>query len=133
VCYDVTVRFVLIALCVVACTSEPSGHAPIARITATPRAIPDHDGFQTDVVLDGTASADPIDDPDGGLPLAFLWTITNDDVQYTMGRDTEPKVTVRFLGNHPAIVDLKVTDVTGLSSTAELNMQLTILLPDAGP
>jgi hypothetical protein len=119
-------RLVFLLASLAACATEPSGHAPIARITATPRAIPAHDGFQTDVVLDGTASADPIDDPDGGLPLAFRWDIINDDVHFTAGNETSPKATVRFLGDHPAIVQLTVTDDTGLSSTASMNMQLSV-------
>jgi hypothetical protein len=116
--------FIVFAAC-----SLPDGHAPIARITATPLAIPEHDSFQTDVVLDGEASADPIDDPDGGLPLGYRWTIVNDEFRFTAGTDANPRPTVRFLGAHPAIVSLTVTDETGLSDTATIDLQLTIPQP----
>jgi len=109
-----------------ACTNEV-GHAPVARIDITPRAIPEHDDFQTDVLLDGTGSADPIDDPDGGLPLTYTWEIGGDEARIQQGTATSSRLTVRFLGARPATIRLTVTDQTGLSGTARVQLQLTIM------
>jgi hypothetical protein len=102
------------------------GHAPVARISAAPRAIPEHDSFQTDVVLDGTASADPIDDPEGTRPLSFEWEVSGDDVRIVAGRSTAPEMTIQLFGGHPATVLLTVTDEDGQSSTTRYQLQLTI-------
>ncbi|HKA90189.1 MAG TPA: hypothetical protein VKE22_21155 [Haliangiales bacterium] len=110
-----------------ACTSESNDHAPIARIDVTPGAIPEHDDFQTDVVLDGTRSGDPIDDPDGGLPLAYTWDISGDDMRVQQGTFASSRLTVRFQGLRPATIRLTVTDTTGLSGTARVQMRLTIM------
>jgi hypothetical protein len=107
------------------CAGEP-GHAPIARPTATPRAIPEGDSYQTDVVLDGSQSADPIDDPVGDRSLSYRWEIVGDDARVMSGRLDEAKVTVRFFGAHPATLLLTVTDEDGQSATARLQMQLTV-------
>lgn len=112
-------------LLVASCASE-QGRPPVARITAEPRAIPEHDGFQTDVILDGTTSADPIDDPDGTRPLSYAWEITGDEVRFQQGTPASPTITVRFLGDRPATVRLTVTDEDGHHSTARLQMQLTL-------
>jgi hypothetical protein len=109
-----------------ACTTE-NGHAPVARIDTTPNAIPEHDDFQTDVVLDGTGSADPIDDPDGGLSLTYTWDISGDDVRIQQGTVTSSRLTVRFAGARPPTIRLTVTDQTGLSGTARVQLQLTIM------
>ncbi len=109
-----------------ACTTE-TGHAPVARIDVTPNAIPERDDFQTDVVLDGTGSADPIDDPDGGLPLTYTWDIGGDAVRVEQGTVTTSRLTVRFQGARPATIRLTVTDVTGLAGTARVQLRLTIM------
>ncbi|MBI4512043.1 MAG: hypothetical protein HY698_20595 [Deltaproteobacteria bacterium] len=107
---------------------EPSpGHPPIARITISPRAIPAHDGFRTELVLDGTTSADPIDDPDGANPLGYEWKIVGDEVRMAKGDDRSEKITVRFLGERPATVFLTVSDDTGLFTTARMQVQLTVM------
>src|SRR5262245_16669263 len=80
------------------CSSEESEHAPIARITAQPRAIPQGDDYMTDVVLDGSESSDPIDDPDGGLPLTYLWEVSGDGMRLQGGSTTSPSFTARFQG-----------------------------------
>jgi hypothetical protein len=116
---------VLVGAAVLGCSAEV-GRTPVARITATPRAIPELDSFQTDVVLDGSASADPIDDPEGLRPLAYAWRITGDDHRVVAGRLTDPVLTIRLFGAHPATVLLTVTDEDGQSSTARLQLQLTV-------
>jgi hypothetical protein len=127
-----TVRFVPMVFVAVHATlaplacQQPAGHVPVARITATPRTIPEHDGFQTDVVLSGTTSADPVDDPDGGSPLSYQWEIIGDEARLQTGMYTSPELTVRFLGTRPATIVLTVTDADGQSATAHIQMQLTL-------
>jgi hypothetical protein len=69
----------VLLLCLVAACGTDVGHAPVARIAASPRAVPEQDSFQTEVTLDGRASADPIDDPDGERPLVYTWEISGDE------------------------------------------------------
>lgn len=110
----------------ISCTAD-TGHPPIARIDVTPGSIPAHDDFQTPVVLDGTRSADPIDDPDGNEHLDFLWSIVGDDVQFASGsHDDSQKPTVSFRGERPATITLTVTDPDGQSSSVTSYMQLTV-------
>lgn len=104
----------------------PDGRPPVARISALPKAIPEHDDFQTDVILDATTSTDPIDDPDGARPLRYEWQFSNDEVRVQSGSMTSDTITVRFLGNRPPTVRLTATDEDGLSSTATMQLQLTI-------
>jgi hypothetical protein len=111
-----------------ACTQAP-GHPPVARVTATPKAIPEHDDFQTDVMLDGSASADPIDDPTGASPLRYEWAFTNDEAHVVSGTTSDAKLTVRWNGMRPGTVHLTVTDIDDQSSTALYQMQLTIPSP----
>jgi len=108
------------------CTSEEKGHAPVARIKADPRAIPEADDFHTDVVVDGTESADPIDDPDGGLPLTYQWEISGDAMQLSAGSATSSTFTGRFQGIRPATIRLTVTDQSGQTGTARFQLGLTV-------
>ena len=114
----------LIAL-LAACEAEP-GHAPVARIAATPVAVLENDNFQTEVVLDGAASADPIDDPAGEGSLGYQRQIENDEYRVADGSLTGERVTVTFFGARPPTVRLTVTDDDGRSSTARLQLQLTL-------
>ena len=121
-------RPLLLVLAASACATN-MGFPPVARIVATPRAIPEHDGFATDVVLDGTTSDDPVDGEDGGAGLAFHWQIDNDAVEWRAGDARAATATVRFAGERPAIVRLTVTDADGLASTVTLDLQLTLAAP----
>jgi hypothetical protein len=114
----------LVVMC--ACDETSSGYPPVARIGATPRAIPENDAFNTPVVLDASASADPIDDPQATRPLGYRWTIVGDDFRVQDGSLSQSKVTVTFIGDHPATIRLTVTDADGLSSTAQEQLQLTL-------
>jgi hypothetical protein len=108
------------------CAAE-EGRPPIARIAIDPMAIPEHDDFQTMVTLDGSDSADPIDDPDGAHPLDFRWEIIGDEVRFETGSHEDDKMpSVRFRGDRPATVNLTVTDVDGLSAGATAYVQLTV-------
>lgn len=107
------------------CTLE-TGRPPLARIDITPPAIVENDGYQTLVTLDGTASADPLDDPGGTARLTFAWEIIDDEFRFEGSRANSPAPTVRFFGNRPATVVLTVTDEDGLAATAVDHMQLTV-------
>ena len=119
----VIVAFVLAAAS--ACDA-PIGHPPIARISLTPGAIPAHDEFQTAVTLDGTASADPIDDPAGARPLTYQWDIVDDDSRFDTGSATTKAPVVRFRGERPPTITLTVTDEDGNASSATKDLQLTV-------
>jgi hypothetical protein len=109
-----------------AACSTPGGRPPIARIELSPEAIAENDGQQTPVVLDATRSADPADDPEGTAPLQYLWTLEGDDFELEPGsRLTDPMVVVRFRGDRPATITLRVTDVDGLDDEATAYLQLT--------
>ena len=72
----------VLLLCLATACGTDVGHAPVARIAASPRAVPEQDSFQTEVTLDGRASADPIDDPDGERRLVYAWEISGDDLYF---------------------------------------------------
>lgn len=107
------------------CTEAP-GRPPIARIALTPAAIIAHDNFQTEVTLDGSGSADPIDDPDRKRPLTFEWTIEGDEFRFEQGDATSGKPVVRFRGDRPATILLTVTDEDGRDAIATEHMRLTV-------
>ena len=107
------------------CAIEP-GHPPVARIEADPGTIPEHDGFETVVILDGTESADPVDDPDGTAGLGYAWTITGDEFRFESGDASSPAPQVRFRGETPATIELTVTDAEGDENTASVQLQLTV-------
>ncbi len=123
----VGIRFLVlaVALAPAACTFD-DGHPPVARANATPRAIPENDGFQTAVTLDGTASADPVDDPGMAVPLSYHWSIQGDEFRFDSGDEHAASPVVRFLGDRPATIELTVTDADGLRGTAQLHMQLSV-------
>jgi hypothetical protein len=120
-------RGVLALVLLLAACDAPVGHPPIARIDLTPAAIPAHDEFQTVVVLDGSKSADPIDDPTGAQKLTYQWTIVDADVRYESGsRETSQQPMVRFRGERPATVVLTVTDPDGNDSSTTKYLELTV-------
>src|SRR5712691_7474940 len=90
-----------IAIAMAACAAS-SDRPPVPRIAAMPAAIPEGDGFQTAVLLDGTASAS-IDDP--AAELAFAWQLFDDDAQ--AGDQRSPTLTARFAGVHPPRIVLR--------------------------
>jgi hypothetical protein len=115
------------ACCWLAACDAPIGHPPIARIELAPAAIPAHDEFQTAVVLDGSTSADPIDDPGGTEKLDYQWTIVDAEARFDAGsRDTSQMPTVRFRGERAATITLTVTDRDGNDSSSTKYLQLTV-------
>jgi hypothetical protein len=120
-----TTLVVIPVLGTVACTVE-EGRPPLARIELVPEAIPENDGFQTPVVLDGTASADPIDDPDGSARLDYAWAIDGDEHRFDEGDEGSDMPTLSFRGDRPATIVLTVTDADGLEASATVNLQLSV-------
>jgi hypothetical protein len=113
----VTIAFTVAA----GCAASPE-RAPVARIATTPTAIPQGDGQQTPVMIDGSTSAD-IDDP--GATLTFHWTLL-DDTATIDGADDTPMIVARFAGERPPTI---VLDVTVDGDTGELEYQLQLTLP----
>lgn len=103
-----------------------TGYPPVARIGFTPGAIPENDGFQSPVTLDGRASADPIDDPAGERPLRYRWEIVGDEFRVVAGSMNQAEVTLSFLGETPATILLTVIDEDDNATTAREQLQLTI-------
>ena len=120
----------LIFLALAACTVD-DGHPPLARIELTPEAILENDGFQTAVILDGTASADPIDHP-SGTSLDYRWDILDDEFRFEDSRATSPVATVRFRGDRPATIVLTVTDPEGVEARAVSHLRLTVTAAGRG-
>ncbi|MBE7452384.1 MAG: hypothetical protein HS111_26935 [Kofleriaceae bacterium] len=118
-------RLAILTLLLAGCTPD-DGRPPLARIDLSPPAILENDGYQTAVTLDGTASADPLDDPDGARPLTFAWQILDDEHRFEGSRPTSPAPVVRMRGDRPATIVLTVTDADGLSATTVARMQLTV-------
>ena len=109
------------------------GHTPTARIAADPLFIPLHDGGKTDVRLGGAASDDALDDPAGSRPLRFHWDIDDPEARITSGALDATRLTVRFAGARPTAVRLTVTDDTGDSGAALVEIGITLDAPDLGP
>ena len=107
------------------CTLD-EGRPPLARIEISPAAILENDGFQTLVMLDGTSSADPLDDPEGTSRLTFSWQILDDEFRFEGSRASSPSPMIRLRGDRPATVVLTVTDGDGLEATAVDHVQLTV-------
>lgn len=122
----VTVLGLLGALVALAGCTTDTGYPPVARITFAPGTIPENDGFQTPVALDGSTSADPIDDPENQRPLRYAWEIIGDEYRVSEGSLDAAKVTVSLLGERPATIALTVTDEDGNAVTARKQLQLTV-------
>lgn len=115
-----------LALVAAAACGTDGGHPPLARIALMPEAIVENDGFQTEVTLDASGSADPIDDPDDSASLSYEWTIVGDEYRYERGRVTSAAPVLRFRGDRPATIELTVTDADGATATATTHLQLTV-------
>jgi len=115
----------LAVLAVSGCALE-DGRPPLARISIDPPAIVENDGMQTPVILDGTESADPLDDPEGDAPLSYRWQILDDEFEFVDSRETSPRATIRLRGDRPATVLLTVSDRDGLEAVAVEHVQLTV-------
>ena len=106
------------------CTAA-DGRPPVARIELVPDQIGEDDGFQTEVTLDGRASADPVDHPEGA-DLAYAWQIVDDEARFEPGSHADDAApVVRLRGDRPATIILTVTDEDGLSSSTTAHLRLT--------
>jgi len=114
-------RAAIALVALTACTAS-TDRPPVARIAAMPPAIPEGDGFATDVVLDGTASA-AIDDP--SAELGFTWQFLDDDAQADDLH--QPTVTARFAGARPHRIVLTVTAPGGATGHVTRELELTVL------
>lgn len=100
--------FTLQAIACAGC-ADSSGHAPTARILITPGYVVHNDDFQTDVVLDATASRDDLDDPHNATPLLYDWTVADPGARIAPDLNSA-KITVRIDGSRPVTVRLAVSD-----------------------
>lgn len=118
-----------------ACAGEEAGHPPVARIACTTSNSNVNcfllldDNFNTDVMLDGSKSADLLDDPQGRQPLRFRWELPEGRYRLTAGTLDGPMITVRGQGDLPMAVRLTVTDPSGLSASAERVIGISVRAP----
>jgi hypothetical protein len=105
----------------VSCAAEP-GRPPVARITTAPTAILVHDDFETEVTIDGGASA-LLDAP--GTPLEYRWRFADDEAHSDEGLELETLV-VTFRGDRPPRIILTVTSPDGLEGTVTHQLSLTV-------
>lgn len=114
----------LLVAALAACAVD-GGRPPVARIELVPDQIGENDGFQTAVTLDGRASADPVDHPEGA-ELSYAWQILDDEVRFAPGSHADDAApAVRLRGDRPATIILTVTDVDGLSASTTAHVRLT--------
>ena len=115
-----------LALASLGCQPDaPPCHPPVARIgcktsnsDANCYLLPG-DTFNTEVTLDGSTSADIIDDPTAARPLRYRWEIPAGRYRLARGALTDPLIVIKGQGDLPIPVKLTVTDPTGLSGVAE--------------
>ena len=74
-----------------------------------PTYIPQNDAFQTAIALDGSGSADEVDDPKATHPLNYSWSVGG-DFKIQDGDLGAAKVTILLKGDRPVPVTLSVTD-----------------------
>jgi hypothetical protein len=121
--------------CLAGC-QDAGGHPPTARIDFADPAfsgyVPLDDDYRTDVALDGSASNDAFDDPQGLLPLAFRWQVDDPAPRVVAGALDGARLTVRIAGARPTAIRLTVTDTSGASGSASVEIGVT-LPADAGP
>jgi hypothetical protein len=112
-------------LSVPGCGNQVPGHPPAARIVITPSYVRASDGYQTDVVLDGTHSSDDVDDPKRLQPLLYQWEIEDRDAPVSPSSES-PVVTVRIAGVRPVTVRLTVADGDNVKNTVSAEIGLTL-------
>jgi hypothetical protein len=92
--------------------------APTAQVTASPDSVPQGDGNQTVVTIDGSASSDP-----DGDTLSFSWVVPSGTFEAgTTGSDAVVQVT--FPGAAPYEVTLTVSDGNGGSDAASVTIDI---------
>lgn len=100
--------------------TEPTNRNPVASISAAPLEVPENDGNQTVVTLDGSGSSDPDNDP-----LTFSWDVPSGT--FVNGTSAASEVAeVTFPGTAPYVVTLTVTDGQGGSDDASVTIGIIV-------
>jgi hypothetical protein len=123
---SLSARIALFGLLLLPGCQLEEGHPPVARAAAQPDTIPEHDNFQTEVVLDASESADPIDDPRATRPLTYQWQIRGDEYRFEEGDASSVSPVVSFYGGRPATIELEVSDEDGMTHTTAFELRLTV-------
>lgn len=87
-----------------------------------------HDEYQTEVVADGSTSADSLDDPTAAQPLLYAWSIDDPSASPTPSA-TEPQIRFHVAGDRPTAVELTVTDGDGRRTTTRAMLGVSITNP----
>ncbi len=116
-------RWVLVSAAVSAACSQIGPRPPVPRIAIDPEFIPEGDAHETAVTLDGTGSADELEDE--AAPLAFRWEVDDPSGRIEEGAFDEPVVVMTFAGDRVVSVTLTVTDPQGLSASVTQRVGLT--------
>ena len=94
--------------------------APVAQIVSSHSSVPENDGNQTVVRLDGSGSSDP-----DGETLTYNWSVPGGTfVNGTTATDAIIQVT--FPGASPYTVELTVTDENGLTGSATFTVGVDV-------
>lgn len=97
---------------------QPTNNDPVAVIAADPLEVPENDGNQTVVTLDGSGSSDR-----DGDPLTFSWTVPSGT--FVNGTSAQSQVAeVTFPGTAPYDVVLVVEDDRGGSDDATVTIDV---------
>ncbi|MSP60243.1 MAG: hypothetical protein EXR72_07860 [Myxococcales bacterium] len=113
-----------VSLALGACGGD--GRSPTARIALAPLYVPLGDGYRTEVRLDGRASRNDLEDPEGTRPLRFLWELDDVRPQIVDGALDAALVTVRVAAPRPTTVRLTVTDPSGAIGRATARIGVTV-------
>jgi len=116
-------RVALAGLLVAAC-SQIGPRPPVPRFTVDPEFIPEGDAHRTPVTLDGSASADDLEDPT--VPLAYAWAADEESARVVDGALDEAVVVMTFAGDRVVTVTLTVTDPDGLAASLSDRVGLTV-------
>jgi len=119
------VKPMLFATLLAGCAVEPGPRPPVPRFEIDPEYVPEGDGHETPVTLDGAASADELDDP--GARLRFEWSF-DADVRFVEGDRHDPTIVVTLSGTRPVTVTLAVEDEDELVS--RLSRRIGLVLPE---
>jgi hypothetical protein len=107
-----------------AACSEIGPRPPVPRIAIDPEFIPEHDAHRTPVTLDGSESADELEDE--SAPLTFRWEVDDPSGRAVEGALDAPLVVMTFAGERVVRVTLTVTDPQGMSASITERVGLTI-------
>ena len=104
--------------------SQIGPRPPVPRFTIDPEFIPQGDDHRTPVTLDGSGSADDLEDPT--VPLEFAWDVDDPSRRVLEGALDAAVAVLTFSGEHVVTVTLTVTDPDGLSASVSDRVGLTV-------